>query len=263
LSADEPHTTHHHTSERLCYIDADKFPAITMKDENDPEKIYYHLSDGQNSIGSVDRIELSSSELSRRDVGNLRKMIKAEHNRLLKDFDPGDLSLYAKGTTIDDYHDQNPLEIDLPLSDDQIQETSTRKPLLVVLAPTALPASTANIQQQTSLDRFRKYLHDANIPQIDEKVISVIVSKFASSVQLVDSADRAKEIYFEACLLPRSATQILLQKHNNISVADMYRASDPSKAVLLHAHENGAPRILKIGTKENLVQELEVWDAVK
>ncbi len=115
-----------------------------------------YLCNGETLIGSVDRIELSSSELSRRDVGNLRKMIKAEHNRLLKDFDPGDLSLYAKGTTIDDYHDQQPLRIGLPLSDDQIQGASEDNPLLVVLAPLELLGSTANTQQG-EIGNIRKF----------------------------------------------------------------------------------------------------------
>ena len=77
-------------------------------------------------------------------VADLLRLIKAEHNRLLKDYDPGDLIIYEKGTTIDDYKSKDALEIDLPLSDDQIQGTSKDNPILVVLSPSELPRSTAN-----------------------------------------------------------------------------------------------------------------------
>ena len=107
-----------------------------MNDEK--RKIYYQLSDGQNSIGTVDRIELSNNEFRSRDVGNLRAKIYEEKKRTLAGCGVGDLSIYAAGTTIDDYKNQKPLRIGLSLSDDQIQETSEDNPLLVVLAPLEL-----------------------------------------------------------------------------------------------------------------------------
>ena len=45
-------------------------------------------------------------------------------------------------------------------------------------------------------------------------------------------------------------------------MAEVFRGSDPLKAVLLHAHENGAPRILKIGTSDSVLREMEVWNAM-
>ena len=110
--------------------------------------IFYQLCDGEKLIGNADRIELSSSELSRKDVGHLRMMIKAERKRLLKDYDSGDLSIYPKSTTIDDYKNKEPLRISLQLSDDRIQGTSEDNPILVVLSPVELPGGAANMQQQ-------------------------------------------------------------------------------------------------------------------
>jgi hypothetical protein len=91
--------------------------------------------------------------------------------------------------------------------------------------------------------------------------MKVVIKHFASSVHLVDSAEQAKEIYFEAAMLPRSATKIALEQQD-ISVADLFRGSDPSKAILLQAHEHGEPRFLKIGSASSMQHELQVWEAV-
>jgi serine/threonine protein kinase len=95
-----------------------------------------------------------------------------------------------------------------------------------------------------------------------EEVMAVILRHFASSVALVDTPEQASDLYFEAALLPRSATRIVLQQQG-ISVAEVFRGSDPSKAVLLYAHENGTPRILKIATEKSILHECEVWSAVE
>ena len=107
---------------------------------------------------------------------------------------------------------------------------------------------------------FRNLLREYGI-DIDEEVMKVIVKHFAASVALVDSAEEAKDLYLEAAMLPRSATRIALQEQD-ISVAELFRGSDPSKAILLHAHERGEPRILKIGTPGNTQHELQVWNAI-
>lgn len=89
----------------------------------------------------------------------------------------------------------------------------------------------------------------------------VILKHFASSVALVDSPQQARDLYYEAALLPRSATKLVLEE-SGISVAEVFSGSDPSKAVLLHAHEHGAPRILKIATDKSIRHEWEVFSAV-
>ena len=64
--------------------------------------------------------------------------------------------------------------------------------------------------------------------------MAVILKQFASSAAFVDSPEQARDLYFEAALLPRSVTRVVLGE-KGISVADVFRGSDPSKAVLLHA----------------------------
>eukprot|EP00977_Amphora_coffeiformis_P011494 scaffold2767_cov177-Amphora_coffeaeformis.AAC.68 len=91
--------------------------------------------------------------------------------------------------------------------------------------------------------------------------MAVILKQFASSTALVDSPEQARDLYFEAALFPRSATNAVLGE-KGISVADVCIGSDPSKAVLLHAHENGAPRILKIATEKSIRHEFDVFSAV-
>lgn len=46
-------------------------------------------------------------------------------------------------------------------------------------------------------------------------------------------------------------------------MAQLYRESNPSKAVLLHAHEDGEPWILKFGIKRSVNDEYQVWKAVQ
>ena len=114
-------------------------------DDDEHKYIYYQLCDGEKLIGNVDRIELSSSEMSRKDVGNLRDKILQREQLTCR---PRDLSLYPKSTSIDDYKNKEPLRISLQLSDDRIQGTSEDNPILVVLSPVELPGGAANMQQQ-------------------------------------------------------------------------------------------------------------------
>ena len=116
-------------------------------DDDEQQYIFYQLCDNEKLIGNVDRIELSSSEMSRKDVGNLRDKILQREQLTCR---PRDLSLYPKSTSIDDCKKQPPLRISLPLSDDEIQGSSEEKPLLVVLSPLELPTRTEHDQQQVS-----------------------------------------------------------------------------------------------------------------
>ena len=115
-------------------------------------------------------------------------------------------------------------------------------------------------QSQTSQADFRILLENAGVA-VSEEVMRVLLKHYASSVVLVDTAEQAKDLYYEAAMLPRSATQIALREQN-ISVAELFRGSDPSKAILMHAFENGEPRILKIAAESSIQHELHVWNEV-
>lgn len=114
---------------------------------------------------------------------------------------------------------------------------------------------------RTLQTQFRKHLETSGVAA-SEEVMRIILRNFASSAALIDTPEQARDLYFEAALLPRSATRIVLQQQG-ISVAEVFRGSDPSKAVLLHAHRNGAPHILKIATEKSIMHEYEVWSAVE
>jgi hypothetical protein len=113
--------------------------------------------------------------------------------------------------------------------------------------------------RMTTQAQFRQLLQKCNVTP-SESVMAVILKQFASSAALVDSPEQACDLYYETALLPRSATKIVLGK-KGISVADVFRGSDPSKAVLLHAHD-GAPRFLKIAAEKSIRQEWDVFSAV-
>lgn len=114
--------------------------------------------------------------------------------------------------------------------------------------------------QWTTQAQFRQLLQERHVTP-SEGVMAVIVKHFASTAALVDSPEQACDLYFEAALLPRSATESVLQE-KGISVAGIFRGSDPSRAVLLQAHENGVPRIIKVATAESIRREWEVFSAV-
>ena len=116
-------------------------------------------------------------------------------------------------------------------------------------------------ERPTTQTQFRRLLQISGVTP-SEEVMNVILKSFASSATLVDTPGQARDLYFEAALLPRSATQIVLQQQG-IAVADVFRGSDPSKAVLLHAHRNGRPHILKVATDKSILHEYEVWNSVK
>lgn len=117
------------------------------------------------------------------------------------------------------------------------------------------PSGSVNYQ-----DRFRGLLSRAGISTIEEPLMNIVLKHFSSNLLVVNTPDQARNLYYEAALLPRSATQIAL-KEKGVSVADVFRGSEPSKAVLLHANERGNPRILKITTQKCTEHEMEVWNA--
>jgi serine/threonine protein kinase len=120
-------------------------------------------------------------------------------------------------------------------------------------------------QQQQGGDRqtrFRNLLKMTGIISVSDAMMDIILKYYATSVLVINTPTQARAIYNEAVLLPRSVTQVILQEQNGISVAELFKGSDPSKAVLLHAHECGNPRILKIATQLSIEHELEVWNAV-
>jgi serine/threonine protein kinase len=113
------------------------------------------------------------------------------------------------------------------------------------------------LQGEDKQARFRRYLEEAGVT-VNEEVMKIVVKYFSSSAVLVNSAEQAKDVFFEAAMLPRSSTKNALNQQG-ISVAGLYQGSDPSKAILLYANERGIPRILKIGTENSTNHELQVW----
>jgi Protein kinase domain len=115
--------------------------------------------------------------------------------------------------------------------------------------------------RQTTQDQFRNHFESAGVTATEE-VMGMIIKHFASSATLANTPEQARDLYFEAALLLRSATRDVLQQQG-ITVAGVYRGSDPSKAVLLHACEKGVPRTLKIATEKSILHEYQVWSAVE
>jgi len=89
-----------------------------------------------------------------------------------------------------------------------------------------------------------------------------VIKHYAASIPLIDEPASAVDLYNTASRIPRSATEILLQKQG-ISVAQPFAAADPSKAVLLHAFQDGHPMILKVSTPESIEHEAGVMEKIK
>eukprot|EP00523_Entomoneis_sp_CCMP467_P014755 CAMPEP_0168785636 /NCGR_PEP_ID=MMETSP0725-20121227/10853_1 /TAXON_ID=265536 /ORGANISM="Amphiprora sp., Strain CCMP467" /LENGTH=357 /DNA_ID=CAMNT_0008835749 /DNA_START=70 /DNA_END=1146 /DNA_ORIENTATION=+ len=147
-------------------------------------------------------------------------------------------------------------------SGDEFNELATAERVLLLNAFKEYQLQQQQQQQQrwTTQAQFRQLLEKCNVTP-SESVMAVILKHFASSATLVDSPEQAHALYLEAALLPRSVTRVVLQEQG-ISVADVFHAPDPSKAVLLHAHEHGVPRILKIATDKSIRHEWDVFSAV-
>ena len=112
----------------------------------------------------------------------------------------------------------------------------------------------------TTQAKLRKLLRECNVTPI-ESVMTLILKHFASWAFLVYSPDQARDLYYEAALLPRSMTEVALEE-KGIQVAGVFRGPDPSKAVLLRALDNGVPRIIKVATGKSIRHEWDVFSAV-
>eukprot|EP00545_Synedropsis_sp_CCMP1620_P008312 CAMPEP_0119011066 /NCGR_PEP_ID=MMETSP1176-20130426/5432_1 /TAXON_ID=265551 /ORGANISM="Synedropsis recta cf, Strain CCMP1620" /LENGTH=204 /DNA_ID=CAMNT_0006963829 /DNA_START=68 /DNA_END=678 /DNA_ORIENTATION=- len=104
--------------------------------------------------------------------------------------------------------------------------------------------------------RFRSLLASKGITPI-QPVMMQLVKNFASSVAIVSDAEIAAALYYSASRIPRSATEIIL-KEQGIAVAQPFQASDPSKAILLHAFRDGYPMILKVSSAASIKHEADV-----
>jgi serine/threonine protein kinase len=104
--------------------------------------------------------------------------------------------------------------------------------------------------------RFRSLLASRGITP-SQPVIMQLVRNFASSLAFVSEADVAEDLYYSASRIPRSATALVL-KERGISVAQPYQASDPSKAILMHAFRDGYPMILKVSSAASVQHEADV-----
>mmetsp|Transcript_45979 Transcript_45979/g.111385 ORF Transcript_45979/g.111385 Transcript_45979/m.111385 type:complete len:143 (+) Transcript_45979:1817-2245(+) len=102
----------------------------------------YQLCDGQ-SLKPVWVIKRNVNDRSVTKVADLLGRIHVAESLQCR---PRDLSLYAKGTTKENYKLRERLKISLPLSNSQVQETTEDDPLLVVVsAPQLDTVSTANV----------------------------------------------------------------------------------------------------------------------
>eukprot|EP00526_Cylindrotheca_closterium_P004652 CAMPEP_0113619752 /NCGR_PEP_ID=MMETSP0017_2-20120614/10042_1 /TAXON_ID=2856 /ORGANISM="Cylindrotheca closterium" /LENGTH=781 /DNA_ID=CAMNT_0000529357 /DNA_START=125 /DNA_END=2470 /DNA_ORIENTATION=+ /assembly_acc=CAM_ASM_000147 len=133
-----------------------------MSSNDEYQRIYYQLCDGQNNVGGVDRIELTTSEIERKDIGELRRLIYENRKGTLQTCGVGDLSIYAKGTTVENYTSKESLDIRLPLSDDQFQGTD-KNSLLVVVPASPLGAETHLIN---TVDKSRSHARDSKLRYI-------------------------------------------------------------------------------------------------
>lgn len=111
------------------------------------------------------------------------------------------------------------------------------------------------------MERFLTLLRSRMISP-DKQVLNQVIRHYAASVSLIRDADAAVDIYYTASRIPRTATEIVL-RNKGISVAQPFQASDPAKAVLLHAFRDGFPMILKVSTPASIRNEVKVMNALE
>lgn len=111
------------------------------------------------------------------------------------------------------------------------------------------------------MERFQSLLRSQGIDPV-QPVIMQLIKYYAASIPLIDEPGAAAELYYTASRIPRSATEIVLREQG-ISVAQPFRASDPSKAVLLHAFRGGYPMILKVSSPASIHHEISVMEKIK
>jgi hypothetical protein len=202
--------------------------------------VWYKLDDE-----SPDRMKVQDGA----QVVDLRDAIKAKWPEL-KDVAAARLKVFAAGA---DTASDEPFKANAAIPID----SSFEAPLIMTASPQQ-QLQPEKSQWRTSQADFRILLENAGVV-VSEEVMRVLLKHYASSAVFVDNAEQAKDLYYEVAMFPRSATQITLREQN-ISVAELFPGSDPSKAILLHAFENGEPRILKISSESSLQHELHVWN---
>ncbi|KAL3917093.1 MAG: hypothetical protein SGILL_004875 [Bacillariaceae sp.] len=116
-------------------------------------------------------------------------------------------------------------------------------------------------QQGVVIENFQSLLRLHGITPI-QPIMMQLKRHFAATIPLVVEAAEAADLYYTASRIPRSATKIILRERG-ISVAQPFRASDPSKAVLLHASKDGYPMILKVSAQESICHESTVMNKIQ
>ncbi|KAL3906449.1 MAG: hypothetical protein SGILL_009266 [Bacillariaceae sp.] len=111
------------------------------------------------------------------------------------------------------------------------------------------------------IERFKSLLRSQGITPIDP-IMMQLIKHYAASIPLVVEPAVAADLYYTASRIPRSATEIVLRKQG-ISVAQPFAASDPGKAVLLHAFRDGYPMILKVSPPSSIKHEVSVMEKIK
>ncbi|CAB9529700.1 unknown protein [Seminavis robusta] len=89
-----------------------------------------------------------------------------------------------------------------------------------------------------------------------------LIKHYAASIPLIVEPVAAADLYNTASRIPRSATETVLRERG-ISVDQPFRASDPSKAVLLQAFRDGYPMILKVSAPISINHEIRVMEKIK
>jgi hypothetical protein len=96
---------------------------------------------------------------------------------------------------------------------------------------------------------------------VSEHVIANAVLNFPAAMMVLASCQQARILYDKAKQVPQSRTRIILAQQG-ISVGEVYAGAFSCNTVLLHAHEQGEARILKVGTVETVDHEFSVWEAI-
>ncbi|CAJ1953891.1 unnamed protein product [Cylindrotheca closterium] len=105
------------------------------------QRIFYQVCDGEKNLGSIQRVKLAYDDLIRSDVADLVDLIREQEQLPCR---PRDLCIYARGTAMENYKTEQPLKISTSLNDSKIQGTSEDDPLLVVLSAPTPSFPTAN-----------------------------------------------------------------------------------------------------------------------
>lgn len=108
--------------------------------------------------------------------------------------------------------------------------------------------------------RFRQLVEEAAV-NVKEPVMDVLLVHFSGSMQLVETSQQAAMLYSRAAKIPRSVTEVML-RNQNISVGEVFNATETTKSILLEVFEDGKPCLLKIDANVSIEHEMEVWRAI-